>query len=162
MRTNNQTRDLKWRKLVIGDALSLNRLSTEELRLLLSYPYSFYILPEVLYEVRVPIQELLMWHRSKAKLILCTLSASEKIKANMQPKQGNWQTDNYSLFLARRMKAPMLVGDEYWRLQAKTMPDVTFIHTDRNDMLNFLLKLNAGSMKRTNVQVIEFESKKIV
>jgi hypothetical protein len=151
------------RRLVIGDALAVNRLSTTELKMLMSQPYSLYILPEVLAEVRESTKEQLLSEVYPARIKHYKLNASEKIRANLEEgRLGNWRTDNYSLFLARKLNAPMLVGDECWRLQAKDLQDVKLVHTDRQGLFIFLMQHYPGFRRRINIVAVEVESKKAI
>lgn len=159
MRTKDQNQEFKWRKLVIGDALSLNRLKQDELRLLLSYPYRLYVLPQILDQLSEDAFRLLWNAEGKARLVICYLNSAEKIKANMQTKQLLGQSDNYALYLARRLKAPMLVGDEYWRLHAGNLQDVKFIHTDRGGVMAIRQKNNVSAKRELKPRFMAVEPK---
>lgn len=151
------------RRLVIGDALAVNRLSTSELKMLMMQPCSLYILPEVLTDVRESTKEQLMSGLYPARIKHYKLNTSEKIRANLEEgRPGNWRTDNYSLFLARKLNAPMLVGDECWRMQANDLRDVKLVHTDRQGLFFFLMQYYPSFRRRINIFAVEVEPKKAI
>lgn len=129
MKREKEMKHRAYRRLVIGDALAVNKLQLSELKLLMTGFYYLHIMPEVLDEVHNDYQDILLMTGQPAKLKVEQLSAVEKINATQMQKYGRSLTDQCAVMLAKRLKAFLFVGDPYWYSQQRKLEGIKLLYS---------------------------------